>query len=345
MIRMIGPEELFTLPAPLFIDVRSESEFAEDHIPGALNMPVFNDQERAEVGTAYHQSGPEEARRLGLKILAPKLPELVDRVSRMSADRQVVLYCWRGGSRSHSLAVILDLMNIPVYRLQGGYKQFRRLVHDFFLAGEFSSQMVVLHGLTGTGKTEILKAMDPSQVGVVDLEGLANHRGSVFGSVGLGDQPPQKLFESLLWYDLQRQAGHPFLVMECESKRIGRLVLPATLVQAMHDGRHLLIYDGLDGRIRRLQAEYDPAGRKEELAAILMKLKGRLGSSKIQALQADLEQEDFASLIRQLLVEYYDPLYAYPDHPDTSFALSVYGGDSRLAAQAVTEFLKNDEQG
>ena len=339
MIRMINPEEIISLAAPLFVDVRSESEFAEDHIPGAVNLPVFNDQERIRVGTVYHQSSPEEARRIGLQIVAPKLPSLVDAIGQMAPGRQIVLYCWRGGTRSNSLAVVLDLMNIQVYRLQGGYKQFRRLVYDYFSTGNFPFQAAVLHGLTGTGKTEILKNMMADQVGVLDLEGLANHRGSVFGGVGLPAQPSQKYFESLLWYEMEKQSQHHFLVMECESKRIGRLVLPTTLVQAMQAGRHLLVYDSLENRIQRLQGEYDVVRQKEELLATLMKLKGRLGSGKIQELAAYLQNEAYFPLLKQLLEDYYDPLYDYPDQSSDSFEKSFNAADPQKAAGEVCDYL------
>ncbi|MDD2497667.1 MAG: tRNA 2-selenouridine(34) synthase MnmH, partial [Desulfitobacteriaceae bacterium] len=180
MITPLEIDQALSLSYPLFVDVRSEREFKVDHIPGAINVPLFNDEERALVGTVYKTQSPEQARYLGLKIVSPKLPDLVQLIQSQGEGREIVLYCWRGGMRSLSLATVLDLMNIHVYRLSGGYKSFRRWICSYFSQDSLPFQVVVVHGLTGTGKTNVLKKLAERGVPVLDLEGLAGHRGSVF---------------------------------------------------------------------------------------------------------------------------------------------------------------------
>ncbi|MDD4751796.1 MAG: tRNA 2-selenouridine(34) synthase MnmH [Desulfitobacteriaceae bacterium] len=339
MITPLEIDQALSLSYPLFVDVRSEREFKVDHIPGAINVPLFNDEERALVGTVYKTQSPEQARYLGLKIVSPKLPDLVQLIQSQGEGREIVLYCWRGGMRSLSLATVLDLMNIHVYRLCGGYKSFRRWICSYFSQDSFPFQVVVVHGLTGTGKTNVLKKLAERGVPVLDLEGLAGHRGSVFGSVGLSDQPTQKYFESLIWNQCDKFKNLGYLVVECESKRIGRLVLPLLLINGMKAGRHILLYDTLDNRVKRIFEEYDVNKNREELAKILGNLKNRLGLKRINEWQSLIMEGKSYPVLEKLLVDYYDVFYKYTDHPSAEFELSVNSADEDLAANEIADFL------
>jgi len=332
-------KQALELPRPLFVDVRSPAEFAEDRIPGAFNLPVLDDGERAETGTVYKQADPEEARSLGLRLITPKLPALMQELRRLSAEGDPVIYCWRGGLRSKSVQAVAELMNIPCHRLLGGYKEFRREVNAFFQQ-PCPFPVAVLHGLTGVGKTRILAelALIPGAQ-TLDLEGLAGNRGSVFGGVGLPAQPAQKSFESALWQAMRRFDRQKPLVVECESKRIGRLLLPPALHQAMQNGRHILVYDGMAGRVARVLEDYRPEERKEEILAALNRLREKLGNNVVEMLIKEIKAGNFNYVVEVLLTEYYDPLYKYPSRASQDFDFCLKHDGTRQVAREIFEYL------
>lgn len=344
MITNIDIDEALITEHAVFIDVRSPKEFEEDHIPGAVNIPLYQNEEREQIGTVYKKTGPKEARKLGLEIVAPKLPDLVKTIEEISKQGKPVLYCWRGGMRSLSLATVLDLMNIHVYRLKGGYKHFRRWVYDFFQQESLPYKIFVLHGLTGTGKTEVIKKLSCLGAAVVDLEGLANHKGSVFGSVGLAEQPSQKYFESMVYYHLLQNRKKKFLVVECESRRIGRLIIPQVFFEGMKNGRHILIYDTMENRINRIMCDYDVNNNREALIEGLCHLKRCLGGEKISRLTGMLQEGKYESVIEDLLVNYYDVLYKYPDQPSTRYELSINSYQPEQAAKEIFSYLSQISQ-
>jgi len=339
MIQQIDFASALKLSDPLFIDVRSESEFEEDHIPTAVNIPIFNDEERKHVGTVFKHNGPEEAKKLGLTIVSPKLPHLVNLIEEAGMGKEIVLYCWRGGMRSKSLATILDLMNINVFRLNGGYKKYRQWINNYFQQDFFPFEVVVLHGLTGTGKTNIIRKLADQGASAVDLEGLANNRGSVFGNVGLSSQPSQKLFESLLWFQLHKYGQKEYIIVECESKRIGKVTLPPSLYSGMKNGKHILLFDSLDHRIERILTEYKADLYANDLIHALDKLKNRLGNEKVLSLHQMIECGSFHPVVETLLVSYYDPLYNYPNHPSSEFDLNVNSFDENQGTKEIVEYL------
>ncbi|SHH91353.1 tRNA 2-selenouridine(34) synthase MnmH [Desulfosporosinus lacus] len=323
MIREINVEELKNLDKPILIDVRSEGEFEEATIPGALNLPLFNNQERAEIGTTYTQTSQSLARELGLSIISPKLPDLVNKVGELAKKGPLVLFCWRGGMRSKSLATVAELMGIPIYRLQGGYKAYRNQVVEFFQE-KLPFQVVVLRGNTGVGKTELLGHLRAKGYPAIDLEKLANNRGSVFGAMGLGNPPSQKKFEGLLYEELATLSEFPYIIVECESKRIGRVTLPACLYTAMQEGIQILHYDSLGNRVQRLIKEYTSVPNAlEEIGTALERLIKTLGHAKVHELRTFLEANNLEKFTELLLVEYYDKLYAYPNEPSSKYAFYI----------------------
>lgn len=340
MIQEISVAELAALPTPIFVDVRSEKEFAEATIPGAVNIPIFHDDERAQLGTIYRQVSPTAAKDLGLSLAAPKLPDMVRRYRKLEKQGSVVLFCWRGGMRSRAVATILDLMGLRAYRLVGGYKAYRHSVVEYWEEKPFNFGVVVLRGNTGTGKTELIQALKQHGRPAVDLEQLANNRGSVFGAVGLGTAPSQKKFEAELTAELQTFGSAHWIVVECESKRVGRVSLPNALFQAMQAGRQVLIFDTLENRVNRLVEEYtafpDPG---PELVEALDRLAPRLGNERVKFLNERLVAGDYHTFTRLLLVEYYDALYGYPNAADPDYSLSISMGDPAAALAQIEQFL------
>ncbi|MCF6179565.1 MAG: tRNA 2-selenouridine(34) synthase MnmH [Geopsychrobacter sp.] len=297
----------------LFIDVRSPAEFAEATIPGAINVPIFDNDERAEVGTLYKQTGRKDARKRGIEIVSPKIPQILQRVEdeRDPNSPPVVVFCWRGGQRSLAITTFLSLAGIPARQLTGGHKAFRRHVIDYFEQTDFG-RVLVVRGLTGVGKTLLLKRLQAEAYPVVDLEGLANHRGSAFGGLGLGEQPGQKKFEASLWARLEACRDAGYLLTEGESRHIGRLVVPPRFHQAMQEQVSLWVAADLDYRVQVILDDY-PA--RDDLSAAfeppLKALKERLGNEAVADLLALLEKKHWHELTRRLMVDYYDPLYMH----------------------------------
>jgi len=321
MIKEINVQELITLDHPILVDVRSEGEFTEATIPGAVNLELFDNVERAQVGTTYTQTTPSLARELGLSIISPKLPQLVKKLEELSKKGPLVLFCWRGGMRSKSLATVVELMGIPIYRLLGGYKAYRNQVLEFFQT-KLSFQVVVLRGNTGVGKTDLLGQLRAEGYPALDLEKLANNRGSVFGAIGLGNPPSQKKFEGLLYEELVSLSKFSYIIVECESKRIGRVTLPINFYAAMQEGIQVLHYDSLENRVQRLLKEYTSVPNAlHEIGVALERLIKTLGHVKVRELRTLLGTGCLDVFTERLLVEYYDKLYAYPNEPSSEYAL------------------------
>ncbi len=297
----------------LIIDVRTPAEFAETTIPGAVNVPIFSNEERIEVGTVFKQQGKKDARKLGVRLVAPKIPQLLDRVEEYRREHPgpVIVFCWRGGMRSLAMTSFMNLAGIPARQLLGGHKGFRRKVLDYFEQQEWPP-VFVLRGLTGTGKTRVLQRLAEMDYPVVDLEGLANHRGSAFGALGLEPQPSQKEFEALLWARLEELKESPYLVTEGESLHIGRVMIPKPFHQAMQTQTSLWITASLDVRTQIILEDYPALDQlKEQFERPINALKERLGGKVVAEFLDLLDSGQWDKLVRELMVRYYDPLYMH----------------------------------
>ena len=308
----------------VFVDARSPSEFAEATIPGAVNVPIFDDAQRAEIGTLYKQQGKAAARRRAVQLVAPKIPAMVEKVeTAVAAGRApVVVFCWRGGMRSQALTSFLNLAGVPARQLVGGHKAFRAGVRAFLEAGEWG-RLLVLRGLTGVGKTRLLQQLRDKGYPVLDLEGLANHRGSAFGGLGLGAQPSQKQFEAALWDELRRIPADGYALAEGESPHIGRIVLPPKVYQALQLETTLWVNASLAYRTHVILDDY-PA-RDELKAAFVRPLKAlreRLGKEKVEELLGLLERGEWETLVGELMLCYYDPLYRHT-RPDDLIEIDI----------------------
>lgn len=297
----------------MVIDVRSPCEYEAENIPGAVNIPLLSNDERAQVGTVYATQGEARARRLAVDLISPKIPAIIDEiVAHKSPGRTIVVHCWRGGLRSEAVVSFLSIVGIDTLRLTGGYKAWRRSVVASFDSDSFQFRTMLLDGLAGVGKTEILKHLKDRGVSTIDLEGLASHRGSIFGGLGLTAQPTQKNFEGRLWMEL-KQLGSKLVFLEAEGKRIGRLRVPEFLVRRIASSPRVLVTGSMEVRCRRLVHDYCRHLSHEDVLnnqAILAPLKERLGREYVKELSLLLARQDYMEFTRRLLIDYYDPLYS-----------------------------------
>lgn len=342
MVEEITIEEALNLNNAILIDVRSEDEYAEATIPGAVNIPVLENEERAAIGTLYHQAGPDHARRLGIKLVAPKLPQKMEAVDQLAGDKNLAVFCWRGGQRSQFMANLFDTMGYHVYRVIGGYKAYRHYVNTYLDKDELPQKAVVLHGLTGVGKTDVLLALEKRGLPALDLEGLAEHRGSVFGKIGLPPSPSQKAFESSIVKFLTAIGENSIFVVECESRRIGNLLVPPPLMSAIKNGTRVLLFAPFDQRVKRLSQVYasGPDRNVKELQRAIASLEKRIGRNRVETFNSMLAEGNFEPVCTYLLKYYYDPLYKYPEEPDDNYELCVDTTDIMKAVDAIVEFVE-----
>lgn len=303
------------------IDVRSPSEFAEDRIPGAINLPVLDDIERAEVGTIYKQDSPFKARKLGAAKVSQNISwHLINHFGGKQKDYRPLVYCWRGGQRSHSMATVLKEIGWQVTLLQGGYKTYRSYVCQQLQEIPEKLNFRILCGLTGTGKTYILRQMAKQGFQVLDLEYLANHRGSLLGQEWRVDvesttliptqQPQQKYFESLLLQAIQSFNPNQSVWVEAESNKIGSLHLPKIIWQKMKQANCIEINLSIEARISQLLQEYPYLTTHPEfLKQKLLRLKSKQGWDRINKWFHLIDTCEWEVLIKELLQYHYDPSY------------------------------------
>ena len=293
------------------IDVRSPAEFAEDHIPGAINLPAMSNEQRASVGTMYTQVSPFNARKIGAAMVARNVADHLDGplADRDGAWRPLV-YCWRGGQRSGSFASILQQIGWRAETLKGGYQTYRRLVHNTLYVDEIPHRLILLDGYTGTAKTALLHHLADRGVQIIDLEGLAAHRGSLLGGV-TGGQPAQKSFESKLALALQQLDPSRPVIVEAESSKVGQIVVPKMFWSRMTAAPRINVTAPLAARAAFLTEAYaDIIADPERLRARLQPLRNLRGHDIVNGWEAHLEARDFKALATALMDQHYDAAYA-----------------------------------
>ena len=294
------------------IDARSESEFALDRLPGAVNWPSLNDAERASIGTEYKQVSPFAARKRGAVLVARNVAAHIEReVLDKPKDWSPLVYCWRGGHRSGALALVLGQIGFRVHLLEGGYREYRRAVLAALETLPATFDYRVVCGSTGSGKSRLLHALRSQGAQVLDLEALAEHRGSVLGLAPGATQPSQKQFESRVWDVLRRFDPQRPVFVESESRKVGDLRVPPALIEQMRIAPCLQLDLALEQRVALLIAEYDFfVHDTQALCERLDALRALRGNATVKAWQEAARAGHTAELVRALLVEHYDPGYA-----------------------------------
>jgi tRNA 2-selenouridine synthase len=294
------------------IDARSPAEHAEDHLPGAVNWPVLDDDERRVVGTEYKQVSAFDARKHGAALVARRVAEIVERhVQDKPREWQPLVYCWRGGQRSGTLAWFLGQIGFRVQVLQGGYKAFRVQVREQLQTLPARFDFSVVAGRTGSGKTRLLQALRDEGAQVLDLEALARHRGSVLGGLPDEGQPTQKAFETAVWHALQGFDSARPVFVESESRKIGALAVPDALLQRMRaDSRVLMVEMPDAARVQLLLEEYGFfAQQLERFCGHLDTLVELRGKDAVARWKAQARSGQWAEVFGELMREHYDPLY------------------------------------
>ena len=306
-LKKIPPDEFLRLRSHLpVVDVRSPGEYASGHIPGAVNIPLFDDMQRAEVGTLYKKEGSEKAVLRGIDLAAPQMSEKLVRALELATEKQLLVHCWRGGMRSEAMAWLFSTGGIKPLVLGGGYKGYRN--HILADLGR-RRKYIILGGLTGSGKTGILKYMMSAGQQVTDLEGLASHRGSAFGALGQPPQPTTEHFANLLFDDLAGRSDDTHIWLEDESRNIGTVFMPDNFFEQMQSAPVVALMMSIETRMPRLLEEYTlfPA---EQIEASVIRISKRLGGDRTREALEAIRGGDYPTAIR-ITLEYYDRSYNY----------------------------------
>ncbi len=288
------------------IDVRSPGEYAHAHIPGAINIPLFTNEERAEVGTVYKKQGKQKAMLIGLDKIGPKMKETAELALKHAKDGELLVHCWRGGMRSESMAWLFERVGIECQLLRGGYKAYRR-----YAKNELSSKakLLILSGSTGSGKTDILKEIKKQGEQIIDLEGIAHHKGSAFGSIGEQTQHSTEQFENNLHLTFSKLDLSKRIWVEDESKSIGKNFIPDEFFKQMRKAPVLKINISKTERIKRLVKDYTFADKKI-LVYHLERIKKRLGPMETQMAITAVEKGEMSTAV-DISLTFYDKAYAY----------------------------------
>ncbi|KIN65422.1 Sulfurtransferase [Sulfitobacter noctilucae] len=334
--------ELTSLPVDTIIDVRSPAEFAEDHVPGAINLPVLNDAERAEIGTIYAKDSPFKARKIGGALVARNTAQhLQTALADKDGGWQPLVYCWRGGQRSRAFATVLDQVGWRVRLLKGGYQSYRRAVVNTLYDTSLPHRLTLIEGGTGTAKTALLHQLAAQGAQVLDLEGLAEHRGSLFGATATA-QPAQKMFESRIAEVLATLDPTQLTFVEAESSKIGGRVVPPALWAAMGKAPRLVIKAPLQARSRFLCSAYADLTRDTDLLiARIDQLRPYHAACRIAEWQSQARAGDWQTLAAGLIADHYDPRYAKSvgAHVQTAEHLDLSDLDDATLTRAAQDIL------
>ena len=288
------------------LDVRSPSEFTHAHIIGALSFPLFTDEERKVVGTGYKQENRETAIKIGLDYFGPRMRELVEAAEKIcdGKPKEILIHCWRGGMRSGAVAWLLDLYGFKVHSLIGGYKAYRQwVINQYSTQREYK----ILGGYTGSAKTEILVGLRSSGLDVIDLEGIANHRGSALGGIGQPPQPSQEMFENILASDLHKNRDARFILLEDESQRIGNMQIPNAFYDMMKSSTVYFLEIPLESRLDFICKTYGKLPHEQVIEAIY-RIQKRLGGLETKNAVKLIESGDIKGCF-DILLRYYDKWY------------------------------------
>lgn len=307
-MKIISYEELRKEKSYILIDVRTPEEYEKEGIPNSINIPVLLNEERVEVGTAYKLLSPEAGKTLGIKFISKRLPEIFEEISKLSKKtKKIIFYCARGGMRSASMTALFGSLGYNISKLDGGYKKYREFIGKEIKELNENVEYIVIHGKTGIGKTKILKNLEEKGYSILDLERLADHKGSFFGGLCEKRGQSQKRFESLI-YNFFSTNNPKYVICESESKRIGDVYIPDAIFESMKNGRHIFADTPLEHRIKIVMEDYTNTNL-ESIKECILKLKRYTKTEYVDNLLRLLEEKNLEAISRELIVGYYDALY------------------------------------
>jgi tRNA 2-selenouridine synthase len=320
----------------LIIDVRAPIEFFKGHLPNAINIPLFEDSERAEIGTLYKQQGKDTAVNRGMEIVSPKMTSFVDKVKALSKNKKVFVYCFRGGMRSNSFAWLMNNSQLDAVILKGGYKAFRNYVLKYF---EQEQKIILLGGKTGSGKTDILKKLNEQHLQIIDLERIAHHKGSAFGTINEQKQNPQQVFEHELFHQLSNIDANLFLILEDESQTIGYNKIPIGLWHQMKQATIIKLEIPFELRVQKLVEDYTTVN-VEALKSCVIKIAQQLGSLNTKQCLQYLDEGNLHDVARLSLL-YYDKAYefSYKNKKQPIINLNSDTIEANINAQKVKQII------
>ena len=326
------------LPDVPIIDVRSPVEYEKGHIKGAVNIPIFTDDERSKVGTLYKQKGRIPAIQKGLEFVGPKMKEMADIATSFAVDDRLKVYCWRGGMRSEKMSWLFELVGLKCFVLKGGFKAYRnKLLRDF----KDLKNLIVLQGPTGSGKTEVLSELMHKGEQVIDLERLACHRGSAFGHIGMDEQPSSMQFQNNLHLEFIKMDKNRRIWIESESLSIGKVYLPETLWESLNNALVIELSIPKNERIQRLVKEYGKYDRSE-LQLSTEKIAKKFGYKNVQEVIQFLTEGDLENAAG-LLLDYYDKSYNFSQKKYKTgppIIVKSQTGDSDINAEKILKSLE-----
>ncbi|RQD67182.1 MAG: tRNA 2-selenouridine(34) synthase MnmH [Tindallia sp. MSAO_Bac2] len=335
----VNIDEVINDSSCLFVDLRSPAEFEKGTIHNAVNLPILDNEERELIGTIYKQKSASEAKLVGIDKVSPKLDMMLNKIiDYKSRYKKIVLFCSRGGYRSGPLVHLCNHMKIKVFQLKGGYKSYRKYTLNYFDNIHTFHKFIVLHGYTGVGKTIMLDKLENEGFPCINLEEMAHNSGSVFGFIGQPiEKTTQKQFESLLLDKMIKNKSIYFFI-ESESQRIGGITIPTAIYNQMVKGFHVLIDTSHSNRVDNLIKEYadEMSKKNDDLIKALNDLKQILGTDKIQKYKRKLLEGDYKSIVQELTINYYDPLYRH--------SLKKYSYDLNITYDTIEEALEQLRQ-
>ncbi len=318
----------------IFVDTRAPIEFEDDHLSNAINIPIINNQERVIVGTIYKQVSQEKAIDVGMGFYRNRIP-LIMKAVEPHKNKIMIVYCWRGGLRSKTIATLLETEGYRVFQLTGGYKAYRSYVREKLKNYAINPKLITLYGMTCTGKTALLKHFPNS----IDLEEYAGHRGSMYGGIGIQENS-QKRFENLLFQRLEQLKEEKYILVEGESKRVGNVFIPEFFYNAMESGIKVKITRAIEKRAQAAAAEYcDTEEKQEEMRQITKLIRQRMSNKTKEDILIALDKKEYEKAWTLLFTEYYDPLYNhYLDKQE--YLATIENDDEEKAVEEINRILK-----
>lgn len=320
----------------VLVDVRSPKEFLSSTIPGAVNIPIFTDEQRELIGTVYVRESIEKAKKIGVEAASKNLPLIYEKINELNKNyKELVFFCARGGMRSSSVVALVGALGVRAIKLNNGYKGYRAYINEQLPSIVSDIKFIVIHGNTGVGKTNILKRLEEKGYDVLDLEKYANHRGSLLGNVGLGEQNSQKQFESLI-YDKLKNRKSNLVFVEGESRKIGKIIIPDCIFSLMKSGEHIKVTADIDLRIKNILADY-VQNNNSELIESLNRLRKYISEKNIDRYIAEINNKNYDYVIRELMIKYYDPMY---ENNKYDFRLTLEHKDINKTCGVIVDWAK-----